>query len=49
LLSAACFEAYYMRLGQALGHQRITEFEDDLQEMAGPTADSLRGLPGWLT
>jgi DNA-binding MarR family transcriptional regulator len=48
-LSAAFFESYHRRLARALGRQRLTELEDDLQRMAGPLGDSLRGLPGWMT
>lgn len=47
-LSAAFFETYHRRLAQALGHQRLTELEDDLEQVAGPPWDSLRGLPGWM-
>ncbi len=48
-LSAAFFDFYHMRLVETLGHKRLTEIEDDLQQMAGPLGDSLRGLPGWMT
>jgi DNA-binding MarR family transcriptional regulator len=47
-LSAVFFDSYHRRLAGALGHQRLTELEDDLQQMAGPLGDSLRGLPGWM-
>lgn len=49
LLSAGFFESYHGRLAKALGRQRLAELEDDLQQMAGPPWDSLRGLPGWMT
>lgn len=48
-LSAAFFDSYHKRLAEALGHQRLAELEDELQQMAGPLGDSLRGLPGWMT
>jgi DNA-binding MarR family transcriptional regulator len=48
-LSAAFFESYHTRLARALGGRRLAELEDDLQLMAGPLGDSLRGLPGWMT
>ena len=48
-LSAAFFQAYHRRLAQALLPHRLTELEDDLQQMAGPLWDSLRGLPGWMS
>lgn len=47
-LSAAFFETYHARLARTLGRQRLAGLEDDLQQMAGPHASSLRGLPGWM-
>jgi DNA-binding MarR family transcriptional regulator len=48
-LSAAFFESYRARLGDALGPDRLAELEDDLEQMAAPIGDHLRGFPGWLT
>ncbi|HTR71516.1 MAG TPA: MarR family transcriptional regulator [Mycobacteriales bacterium] len=48
-LSAEFFESYRGRLAEALGHERLAELEDDLERVAGPPWDSLRGLPGWMT
>lgn len=48
-LSAAFFESYHGRLAQTLGHQRLADLEDDLEQIAGPPGNSLRGLPGWMT
>ena len=48
-LSAAFFETYHSRLTQVLGPRRVSELEDGLQQMAAPTADYLRGFPGWIT
>jgi DNA-binding MarR family transcriptional regulator len=48
-LSAVFFESYRGRLAETLGHQRLAELEDDLQQIAGQPWDSLRGLPGWMT
>lgn len=48
-LSAAFFESYRERLAGTLGRRRLTELEDDLQQLAGPLGESLRGLPGWMT
>src|SRR5689334_5270686 len=48
-LSAAFFESHHGRLARALGVRRLAELEDDLQRIAGPLGDSLRGLPGWMT
>lgn len=47
-LSAAFFETYRSRLTQVLGPRRLCELEDGLQQMAAPTADDLRGFPGWI-
>jgi DNA-binding MarR family transcriptional regulator len=48
-LSATFFESHHRHLAQVLGHQWLAELEDDLQQIAGPPEDSLRGLPGWMT
>jgi len=47
-LSAAFFETYHSRLTQLLGPRRLSELEDALERMAAPTADYLRGFPGWI-
>jgi DNA-binding MarR family transcriptional regulator len=47
-LSAAFFETYHSRLTQVLGPRRLSELEDGLEQMATPTADYLRGFPGWI-
>jgi DNA-binding MarR family transcriptional regulator len=47
-LSAVFFETYHARLTAALGPRRLAELEDDLEQMAAPIRDRLRGLPGWL-
>jgi DNA-binding MarR family transcriptional regulator len=48
-LSAMFFESFHRRLAQTLGHERLAALEGDLQRMAGPPWESLRGLPGWMT
>jgi DNA-binding MarR family transcriptional regulator len=48
-LSAQFFEDFRARLTDALGPDRVAELEDDLEQMAAPSGDHLRGLPGWLT
>jgi DNA-binding MarR family transcriptional regulator len=47
-LSAAFFDAYHARLGHAVGRRRLAELEDDLQRMAAPGRNHLRGFPGWM-
>ena len=47
-LSARFFETYRTRLTDVLGPRRLAELEDDLEQMAAPIGDYLRGLPGWL-
>jgi hypothetical protein len=47
-LSAVFFETYRARLTDALGPRRLADLEDDLEQMAAPIADNLRGFPGWL-
>lgn len=47
-LSAAFFETYRAHLTNALGPARLAQLEDDLDHMATPAKDGLRGFPGWL-
>jgi hypothetical protein len=47
-LSAVFFETYRARLADVLGPRRLAELEDDLEQIAAPSWDRLRGLPGWL-
>lgn len=47
-LSAVFFETYRARLTDVLGPRRLAELEDDLELMAAPSRDRLRGFPGWL-
>jgi DNA-binding MarR family transcriptional regulator len=47
-LSAAFFETYRSRLRHVLGSRRLSELEDGLLQMTAPTADYLRGFPGWI-
>jgi len=48
VLSASFFETYRSRLTDVLGPRRLAELEDDLEQMAAPIGDYLRGFPGWL-
>ena len=47
-LSATFFDAYHTRLAQALGPRRLADLEDDLEQIAAPSGDYLRGFPGWM-
>ena len=47
-LSATFFDAYHARLAHALGRPRLAELEDDLQQIAAPGWNYLRGFPGWM-
>lgn len=47
-MSALFFQTYRARLAEVIGPSRLAELEEDLEQMAAPSKDRLRGFPGWL-